>query len=215
MGSQKNGLTLRACALTILATLLLAFGLYNVHAQSSVTEGGVLGLTLLLDRLLGLSPAISTVILNALCYLFGARVLGRRFILYSAIATGSYSLFYAIFEQFPPLFPAIGDYPLLAALLGALFVGIGCGICVRVGGAPSGDDALAMALSHKLRLPIAIVYLVSDLLVLGLSLLYIPPLRILYSLLTVILSGQLVGVVERIGRKDKQHAKLQHHRHRP
>ena len=91
---------------------------------------------------------------------------------------------------------------------------IGCGICVRVGGAPSGDDALAMALSHKLRLPIAIVYLVSDLLVLGLSLLYIPPLRILYSLLTVILSGQLVGAVERIGRKDKQHAKLQHHRHR-
>ena len=215
MGSQKNELTLRACALTILATLLLAFGLYNIHAQSSVTEGGVLGLTLLLDRLLGLSPAISTVILNALCYLFGARVLGRRFILYSAIATGSYSLFYAIFEQFPPLFPAIGDYPLLAALLGALFVGIGCGICVRVGGAPSGDDALAMALSHKLRLPIAIVYLVSDLLVLGLSLLYIPPLRILYSLLTVILSGQLVGAVERIGRKDKQHAKLQHHRHRP
>jgi len=214
MGSQKNELTLRACALTILATLLLAFGLYNIHAQSSVTEGGVLGLTLLLDRLLGLSPAISTVILNALCYLFGARVLGRRFILYSAIATGSYSLFYAIFEQFPPLFPMIGDYPLLAALLGALFVGIGCGICVRVGGAPSGDDALAMALSHKLRLPIAIVYLVSDLLVLGLSLLYIPPLRILYSLLTVILSGQLVGAVERIGRKDKQHAKLQHHRHR-
>ena len=215
MGSRKNDLTLRECALTILATLLLAFGLYNVHAQSNVTEGGVLGLTLLLDELLGLSPAISTLILNALCYLFGARVLGRRFILYSAIATGSYSLFYAILEQFPPLFPAIGDYPLVAALVGALFVGIGCGICVRVGGAPSGDDALAMALSHKLRLPIAIVYLVSDLLVLGLSLLYIPPLRILYSLLTVVLSGQIVGAVERLGRKDKQHATLQHHRHRP
>lgn len=188
-------------ALALAGSLILAFGLYNVHAEADVTEGGVLGLSLFFDKMLGVSPALSALVLNALCYLFGARVLGRRFILYSAISAGGYSLFYFVFEQFPPLFPTIASYPLVAALTGALFVGVGCGICVRMGGAPSGDDALAMALSHRLRVPISLVYLCSDLVVLALSLLYISPLRILYSLLTVVLSGQIIQIIQKIGRK--------------
>lgn len=192
-------------ALALAGSLILAFGLYNVHAEADVTEGGVLGLSLFFDKMLGVSPALSALVLNALCYLFGARVLGGRFILFSAISAGGYSLFYFVFEQFPPLFPAVASYPLVAATVGALFVGVGCGICVRVGGAPSGDDALAMALSHRLRVPISLVYLCSDLAVLALSLLYISPLRILYSLLTVVLSGQIIELIQKIGRKSASH----------
>lgn len=195
----------REVALALAGSLILAFGLYNVHAEADVTEGGVLGLSLFFDKMLGVSPALSALLLNALCYLFGAKVLGRRFILFSAISAGGYSLFYFVFEQFPPLFPTIASYPLVAALTGALFVGVGCGICVRMGGAPSGDDALAMALSHRLRVPISLVYLCSDLVVLALSLLYISPLRILYSLLTVVLSGQIIQIIQKIGRKTTTH----------
>lgn len=54
-----------------------------------------------------------------------------------------------------------------------------------------------MSLSRITRLPIQWVYLLSDLIVLGLSLCYIPLGKIAYSLLTVILSGQLIGIVER------------------
>ena len=109
------------------------------------------------------------------------------------ISTVSFSLIYRICELFPPLWPEIGQYPLAAALLGAIFVGMGCGLCVRVGGAPSGDDALAMSLSHITKIPIQWIYLVSDLTVLLLSLSYIPFRRIGYSLLTVVLSGQIIG----------------------
>ena len=93
---------------------------------------------------------------------------------------------------------SVVNYPLLAALLGALFIGIGAGLCVRAGGATVGDDALAMSISHKTGIPIQRIYLVSDLTVLALSLTYIPLARILYSLLTVILSGQLIGLIQRI-----------------
>ena len=85
---------------------------------------------------------------------------------------------------------------MLAAVFCALFVGVGCGLCVRIGAAPAGDDALAMSLSRLLRVKIQWVYLVSDLVVLGLSVSYIPLTRIAYSLLTVILSGQFVGFIE-------------------
>ena len=76
-------------------------------------------------------------------------------------------------------------------------MGLGCGLCVRVGGAACGDDGLAMSISEKLRVKIEYVYLFFDISVLLLSLTYIPLGKILYSLLTVILSGKLVGIVQR------------------
>ena len=84
-------------------------------------------------------------------------------------------------------------------------MGIGAGVCVRAGGAPSGDDALAMSINHLTHIGIQWVYLVSDLCVLGLSLTYIPISRLMYSLLTVILSGQIIGWVQKIpfGESDK------------
>lgn len=189
------------CIFVTLGGMILAFGLFNVHSHAGVTEGGTLGLSLLLDRWLALSPAISTPIMNGICYLIGWRVLGRDFIGYSAVSCVSFAVFYAIFDAIGPLFPFISHSRLIAALLGALFVGVGVGVCVRFGGAPCGDDALAMSISAKTRLGISWVYLISDLTVLLLSLSYIPLGEIAYSLLTVVLSGQIIGFISSFRKK--------------
>lgn len=188
-------------ATAFLSSAFQAFGMYNIHALADITEGGVLGATLLLEHWFHISPALSSFVMNALCFLLGWRILGKSFIAYSLIAACGYSLGYGICEQFPPLWPGIVDIPLLAAILGALFIGVGAGLCVRAGGATSGDDALAMSLSHMTKIPIQWIYLISDLTVLGLSLSYIPLRRILYSLLTVVLSGQIIGWVQKIPKK--------------
>lgn len=184
--------------LALLGSGILAFGLYNIHSISGVTEGGVLGLVLLLDYWFSLSPAITSLILNVLCYVLGWKMLGKSFVLYSAVATGGFSVFYAIFEQFPQVYPPIAEMPMLAALAGAVFVGVGAGLCVRIGGAPGGDDALAMSLSKLMHVNIQWVYLLSDLSVLLLSLTYIPFTRIFYSLITVLLSGQIIGLMQKL-----------------
>ena len=180
--------------------------MYNIHALSGITEGGVLGATLLIDHWLHISPAISAFLLNAFCYFLGWRTLGKSFIAYSCIAALGFSAGYRVCELFPPLWPEIAQYPLLAAVAGALFIGIGAGICVRVGGATSGDDALAMSLSHITKIGIQWIYLISDLTVLLLSLSYIPAGRIIYSLLTVILSGQIIGWIQNISFHKKRAA---------
>ena len=196
-------LKLSNCIIIVLASIFQAFGIYNVHALSNVTEGGVLGATLLLQHWFHISPALSALVLNIVCYTLGWKTLGRSFLAYSAISILTYSAGYAFFEQFPPLFPEIAAYPLLAALVGALFIGIGAGLCVKCGGATAGDDALAMSLSHILKWPIERIYLFSDLLVLILSLSYIPFQRIFYSLLTVILSGQIIGLIQKTNIKER------------
>ena len=195
----KN-ITLKKCAITLLGSFILAFGLYHVHSISGVTEGGVLGATLLLEHWTGISPALTGGIMNVLCYVLGWKLLGKEFIAYSALATVGFSGMYKICEQFPHLWPGLADMPLVAALVGALFVGVGAGLCVRVGGAPSGDDALAMSISHAAGWKIQWVYLLSDLIVLVMSLSYIPVRRIGYSLFTVLLSGQLIGFVQNFNR---------------
>lgn len=183
--------------LSILGGGILAFGLYHVHSLSGVTEGGALGLTLLLEHWFEVSPAWSGLVINLVCYAIGITTLGRRFLLFSAISGGSFSAFYAVIERFPRVWPELAYHPLLAAFVGALFVGVGVGLCVRAGGAPSGDDALAMSLSSRFGIPIERVYLITDLTVLALSLSYLPLGRIACSLLTVTLSGKIIGIIQR------------------
>ena len=153
---------------------------------------------------MNISPAVSGFVLNALCYLLGIKTLGASFLFYSVIAGGGFSAFYAFFEQFDPLWPGLASMPLAAALLGAVFVGVGVGLSVRAGGAPGGDDALAMSLMKTLHQPIERIYLFSDLTVLALSATYLPFERLACSLLTVILSGQIVGLMLRVPSFKKQ-----------
>lgn len=182
-----------ALVLILLSAAVQAFGIYNIHALANVTEGGIIGLTLLLEHWLHISPAYSSFVLSGLCYLWGWRLMGREFLLRSAVAIGGFSVFYRFFELFPPLWPSLAEQPLLAALIGAIFVGVTAGVCVRLGGALGGDDALAMSVAHVTRFRVEQVYLVTDLTVLLLSASYIPMNKLLCSLLTVLLSGQIVG----------------------
>ena len=192
------------CIIAALCGAFVAFGLYQVHSLSGVTEGGVLGLNLLLEHWLHISPSVTNFVATVLCYLLGWRLLGREFMIYSAFAIGSFSLSYRIFEQFDRLWPQLAGYPLLAAILGAVFVGVGTGICIRAGAAICGDDALAMCISHLTKMEVQWAYLITDGIVLVLSLSYIPLSRLWYSVLTVVLSGQIIGFIQRIGAKDKE-----------
>lgn len=189
------------CLAAFLSSAFQAFGLYHVHSLADVTEGGVFGLTLLAEHWLHISPAVSGFLLNAACYLLGWKTLGKEFIGYSIVAALGFSLGYGFFEQFPPLWPQLAGMPFAAAILGALFIGIGAGVCVRAGGATSGDDALAMSIRSLTGVGVEKVYLVSDMIVLTLSLSYIPLRRFAFSLLTVILSGQIIGWIQKIPAK--------------
>ena len=193
-------LNIKCILLVIAGSLIQAFGICNIHAFTDITEGGTLGLTLLLYHWTGISPAITSLLLNIGCYALGWRMLGKSFLAYSAIAVAFYSASYAVFEIFAPLWPALLVSPLACAIVGAIFVGLGAGLSVLGGGAPAGDDALAMSLCKRFNCGIQYIYLASDLIVLLISLTYIPFRRIAFSLLTVILSGQIVGWIQKLKR---------------
>lgn len=201
MSSRRERLGVLIKYLIIVAgACVLSFGLYNIHERTGVTEGGVLGMGLLLQHWLGLSPAVTNPIMDVLCYLLAFRLLGKSFAKYALAASAAFAASHLLWEQFPPLLPDLTASPLLAAVVGALFVGLGVGLVVRIGGACGGDDALALSIAHVSKWPIARCYLISDLAVLVLSLSYIPFRNIVFSLVTVTLSSAIIGRMQNWGR---------------
>lgn len=193
----KTFINVKRIAVIILGTAISSFGIYNIHRQTHITEGGVLGLILLLNNWTGISPALLTPLLDILCYALAFRYLGKDFIKISLISTLSLAGFFKLWEMFPPVLPNLSAYPLAAAIAGALFVGIGVGLIIGQGASSGGDDALALILSKLAHCRISRIYLATDITVLLLSLSYIPLSRIAYSLVTVTISSFLIEYVQK------------------
>lgn len=187
-----EGLTLKKILMIVLGAMICTFGIHNIHQRTHITEGGVIGVMLLVENWLHISPAYITPVLDIMCYALAWKYLGGGFIKISVISTSFVSIFYKIWECFPFMLPDLSQHPLTAAVLGGLFVGIGVGLIVRQGGSSGGDDALALTIARVSGWKLARSYLFTDVTVLMLSLTYIPPRRIAFSLLTVTISSCLI-----------------------
>ncbi len=189
-------LTVRKVLLILLGAMICTFGIHNIHQRTHITEGGVIGLMLLIEHWLKISPAYITPLLDIACYLLAFRFLGGSFIFISVISTLFVSGFYKFWELFPPMLPDLSGHPLFAAVLGGMFVGVGVGLIVRQGGSSGGDDALALSIAHVSHWRLSRSYLFTDVVVLMLSLTYIPVLRIVFSLITVTISSYLIDWIK-------------------
>ena len=189
-------ITVKKILIIMLGAGICSFGIHNIHQRTNITEGGVIGLMLLIEHWLHISPAYITPILDLACYLTAFKYLGVSFIVISIISTFFVSSFYKLWELFPFMLPDLSSKPLLAAILGGIFVGVGVGLIVRQGGSSGGDDALALSISEAFKWKLSRAYLFTDVTVLILSLSYIPISRIVYSLITVTISSNLIDWIK-------------------
>lgn len=179
----------------LLGSAIIAFGTYNINANSDIPEGGIIGLCLIIEHFTSISPAISNLVINGFCYLLAWRLLGTKFIVNAGFATLGFSVFYALFEAFPPVIPVLSAYPLLAALIGALFIEVGTGITVRFGSAPSGEHAIAVALAKKGNLDFGWINFLRDFVVIVLAYSYADPYSVIYALLIMTVTTPLMDYI--------------------
>ncbi len=180
----------------ILGAIVMAFTIVNVHDPAQITEGGILGLALLSYKVLGFNPSIVTLILDFICFGLALSVFGRNFLKKTAVASLAFSISYKLFMLMGPIMPSLYNYPLIAAIIGGIGIGIGCGFVVIQNCASGGDDALVFILSKKFSIGIAKAYLITDITVLALSLSYIPITRLIFSVVTTVVSSVLIGQFE-------------------
>lgn len=191
-----EGLTVKKIFFILIGAMICSFGIHNIHQRTNITEGGIIGLMLLIEHWFAISPAYITPVLDISCYLLAYKFLGGQFIKISVLSTLCISGCYKVWAYFPPMLPDLSDYPLIAAVCGGVFVGLGVGLIVRQGGSSGGDDALTLTISRITNWRLSRSYLFTDFTVLALSLTYIPVSRIVFSLITVTVSSLLIDWVK-------------------
>ncbi|WP_195938983.1 YitT family protein [Romboutsia sp. 1001713B170131_170501_G6] len=188
--------------LILLGAMILSFGIFNLNYQNNITEGGVLGVLLLLKNVFNVDLSMASILIDISLFAVGYKFFGKRFLMYSLFATFSFSVFYSIFEGIGPIIPVL-ESKLLGTILSGLFVGVGVGIIVRAGAAAGGDDALALVISKITSLKIGQVYMISDVVILILSLSYLSAYDIFWSLIAVNISGRLIDLIYNYNNTDK------------
>ena len=194
--AEENPLNLKKVMVILTGTAIMSFGLHNIHQQTDITEGGILGLILLINHWFEITPAIISPVLDIICYILAYKTMGKDFIKISVVSTFFSAGFFLLWEHSPPILPDLSGHPLIAAITGGLFVGVGVGLVVKQGGSTGGDDALAMSISKITGCNISFAYLFTDVSVLLLSLSYIPFKHIVYSIITVSISSLSVGFIK-------------------
>lgn len=139
---------IKKVAIILLGAAIFTFGVHNIHEVTGITEGGVIGLMLFLNKWFGVPSSIASPVLDIICYAIALKMLGGKFLGWSAVATAAVAGFYRVWESFPHMLPNLSASPFAAAVLGGLFVGVGVGLVVRQGGSAGGDDALALSISR-------------------------------------------------------------------
>ena len=112
--------TPRRIAIIMLGTAILSFGIHNIHQRTAITEGGIIGLVLLINHWLGIPASVASPLLDAISYALAFKFLGWDFLLSAGIASISLAGFYRLWECFPPMLPDLTPWPLAAALLGGV-----------------------------------------------------------------------------------------------
>ena len=161
---------------------------------NDLNAGGVSGLAMMLVHLLGFgSVGMVTMLINLPLFVVGGIKVGRKFFVGSLVGMAVSSISLDTFA----LLPDLGTEPLLAALYGGVFCGLGLGIVFSVGASTGGSDIVVRLLKLKYEhVPIGTINIIFDATVVILTgLVFWDVSKALYSGVTIFVSGQVIDAV--------------------
>ncbi len=159
-----------------------------------ITPGGATGVAALLHYLIRLPVGIGVFILNIPLFIIGYKRFSLRFVLLSAVATLSVSVFIDLAELIP--YAYTGDR-LLASLFGGVLMGFGLTLVILHGATTGGVDIIAKLL--KLRFPHILMgrlILTIDAVIIGLTVFVYKDLEsAMYSALALFISSRVMDTL--------------------
>ncbi len=175
-----------------LGAIIAAFAIEEFLVPCTILDGGVVGISIIVNYLTGWPLGILTILLNTPFLLIGSRKMGKMFIVKAVFAMMIFSLF---LEIFAPMENITNEY-LLAVSFGGVILGIGAGMVIRFGGCLDGTETAAILLNKKFKLPVGQTVLVFNILIFTAVGFIMGPDRAMYSLLTYFITSKILDMVE-------------------
>ena len=182
-----------------LGVVFATIGLKGFLLPNGFLDGGITGISLLVNRLTGIDLSILIFGLNLPFFILGARQISKAFAIRTALAILALALLVHFFQ-----FPQITQDKLLISIFGGFFLGSGIGLAMRGGGVIDGTEVLALNLSRKTSLTVGDVIALFNIVLFSISALVTDIETALYSILTYVAASKSVdfwisGIEEYIG----------------
>lgn len=163
-------------------------GLKGFLLSSHFIDGGVTGVSMLLANLLGWPLAALIPVINLPFIILGYRQIGGQFALKSAIAIAGLSLCLVIVP-----FPDVTPDPLLTAIFGGFFLGLGIGLAMRGGAVLDGTEIAALLISRSSNLlKVSDVILVLNVVIFSAAAFFLTIELALYSIITYFAASKMI-----------------------
>lgn len=169
-----------------------AFGLKSFLIPNHFIDGGVMGISLLLDAITPSQYGISffIVLVNMPFIIMGYRQINRLFAIKTAIAIVILAVLISLVT-----FPIITSDKLLVAVFGGFFIGMGIGLAMRGGCVIDGTEILAVQLNKTSSLTIGDIILIINVLIFGVAAFVLGLENALYSMLTYLSASKTIDFV--------------------
>lgn len=173
-----------------LGVLSAGFGLKGFLLPNGFIDGGVTGISLLLEALTNYPLALLIVIINAPFIILGYFQIGKLFTIKSIAAISGLAIALIFIE-----YPIITSDKLLIAVFGGFFLGSGIGLAIRGGGVLDGTEVLAIYLTKKTGLTIGDLILIFNIIIFTVAAYLLSVETALYSILTYLTASKTVNLV--------------------
>lgn len=146
MRTRKQNLMIELLGL-IVGCIIVSIGINMFLKPHTIAPGGISGLAVVLNRITGIPVSAMMLIIGVPLVLFAYKILGKVNFIKTLIGTVLFSIIVGITEPLSQI--RVTDDLLLSAISGALLIGIGLGIMLRVDASTGGTDLIALMLSKK------------------------------------------------------------------
>ncbi|TVY09388.1 YitT family protein [Paenibacillus cremeus] len=179
-------------ALLVIGSLIIAVSFNMFFVPNQVASGGVSGISIIINYLTGIEPAITQWALNIPLFILGTLLLGGHFGVKTAVGSVILPLLVLVTRHVP----AITDNVLLASIYGGILVGLGLGLVFRGRGSTGGLDLAAQLLHKYTGIGLGLCVALLDGTVIVSAGFVFTPEKALYALIGLFVTSKTINVVQ-------------------
>jgi uncharacterized membrane-anchored protein YitT (DUF2179 family) len=174
--------------LIVLGILSAGMGIKGFLLSSHFIDGGVTGVSMLLNNILGIPLSILIALINLPFLVLAYFQMGANVAIKSSIAIAGLSLCLAFLP-----YPDVTPDKLLTAVFGGFFIGVGIGLAIRGGGVLDGTEIAALLISKSSSLlKVADVILILNVIIFTTAAFFLGIERAAYSILTYFAASKTI-----------------------
>lgn len=168
--------------LVTIGSLISAIGFNTMFVENNIASGGVGGLGISLNALLGWNTSNFVLLVNIplllLCWFF----LGRTIFIKTIYGAWIYPIFIKLTEGLPSL----TSNPLLAAIFGGIILGFGLGLVFLGNSSTGGTGIIVQILNKYTPLPLGTIMVIIDGVIVGIGFLAFDGDTVMYSIIALV-----------------------------